>query len=235
MTMPSPRRETSSPRSTNGRSASCTVRCAVRNSAISARTLGSRSPGVPSAMARAIQRWISWRLVLERSGMGGSTSVDLILILYPTPKALQIVCMGAMPLDEALRGGAGAGRLESGAPLAYIVLMAGWLVTVAETPLFVRQAAAVWGDDERFEFISFIAANPEAGDLIPDTGGVRKVRWSVAGSGKRGGVRVVYYYHDARRPLYLLLVYAKARQEDLSPDEKRAVRELTARLKGKRK
>ena len=113
--------------------------------------------------------------------------------------------------------------------------MAGKLITVAETPLFVRQAGAVWDDDERLEFVSFIAANPEAGDVIPATGGVRKVRWSRPGIGKRGGARVVYFYHDAERPLYLLMVYAKARQEDLSPAEKRSMRDLTAFLKGGRK
>ena len=99
----------------------------------------------------------------------------------------------------------------------------------------MRQAEAVWDDDERTEFVTFIAANPEAGDVIAGTGGVRKVRWSRAGTGKRGGVRVVYFYHDANRPLYLLMVYAKARQEDLSSEEKRNVRELTAHLKGKQK
>ena len=119
--------------------------------------------------------------------------------------------------------------------MAYIGLMTGKLITVAETPLFARQAEAVWDDDERTEFVAFIAANPEAGDVIAGTGGVRKVRWSRAGTGKRGGVRVVYFYHDANRPLYLLMVYAKARQEDLSPDEKRNVRELAALLKGKQK
>src|SRR3954451_12646091 len=113
--------------------------------------------------------------------------------------------------------------------------MAGRLITVAETPLFVRQASSLWDDAEREAFVSFIAANPEAGDVIPETGGVRKVRWSRAGSGKRGGVRVIYFYHDASRPLYLLMVYAKARQENTSADEKRTVRELAALLKGKRK
>ena len=63
--------------------------------------------------------------------------------------------------------------------------MAGKLITVAETPLFVRQARAVWDEDERLEFVSFIAANPEAGDVIPETGGVRNVRWSRPGKGKR--------------------------------------------------
>jgi len=102
---------------------------------------------------------------------------------------------------------------------------------VAETPLFVRQASEVWDDSEREAFVTFIASNPGVGDVIPDTGGVRKVRWARAGGGKRGGVRVIYFYHDAGRPLYLLMVYAKARREDLSPDEKRAVRALAAVLK----
>jgi hypothetical protein len=105
------------------------------------------------------------------------------------------------------------------------------LITVAETPFFMRQAAAVWDDAEREDFIEFIARNPDAGDIIPDTGGVRKVRWARTGSGKRGGTRVIYFYHDANRPLYLLMVYAKARQENLTADEKRTVRKLAATLK----
>ena len=79
--------------------------------------------------------------------------------------------------------------------------------------------------------MNFIARNPEAGDVIADTGGLRKVRWGRGGSGKRGGVRVIYFYHDADLALYLLMVYAKARQEDLSADEKRAVRKLVGILK----
>ena len=113
--------------------------------------------------------------------------------------------------------------------------MAGRLITVAETPVFVRQAKEVWSEEERDEFVLYIAGNPEAGSVIADTDGVRKVRWSRAGSGKRGGVRVIYFYHDQDRPLYLLMVYAKGRQEDLDPDEKRAVRELAATIKGKRR
>jgi hypothetical protein len=109
------------------------------------------------------------------------------------------------------------------------------LITVAETALFARQAEDVWDDAEREAFVNFIARNPEAGDVVPETGGVRKIRWSRGGSGKRGGARVVYFYHDADRPLYLLMVYAKARQENLTPDEKRSVQKLAALLKGKRK
>ena len=109
--------------------------------------------------------------------------------------------------------------------------MAGRPITVAETPLFVRQADDVWDVTERDEFVDFIARNPRAGDVIPDTGGVRKLRWRKAGTGKRGGVRVVYFYYDPNSPLYLLMVYAKAEREDMTPEEKKAVRKLTVVLK----
>jgi hypothetical protein len=108
-------------------------------------------------------------------------------------------------------------------------------ITVAETAAFMRQAAEVWGEAERLAFVDFIARNPEAGDLIPETGGIRKVRWGRPGSGKRGGVRVIYFYYHADAPIYLLMVYAKSRREDLSPDAKRAVqgspRELSRRTR----
>ena len=104
-------------------------------------------------------------------------------------------------------------------------------VTVVETPLFLRQAEAIWDENELRALVDFIARNAESGDLIPGTGGVRKVRWSRAGSGKRGGARVIYFYHHADAPLYLLLAYAKAKREDMTPDEKKAVAALAAILK----
>jgi hypothetical protein len=118
-----------------------------------------------------------------------------------------------------------------GANGVYNIQMVARLITVAETPLFVRQADKVWTDAEREEFVDFIAGNPEVGDVISETGGVRKVRWGSASSGKRGGARVIYFHHGVDRPLYLLMVYAKARREDLSADDKRAVRKLAAILK----
>jgi hypothetical protein len=81
-------------------------------------------------------------------------------------------------------------------------------LAVAETDLFVRQAERVWNDEERLSFIDYIARNPEAGDVIPETGGVRKIRWGRQGSGKRGGVRVIYFFHYVDVPLYLLMIYA---------------------------
>jgi hypothetical protein len=104
-------------------------------------------------------------------------------------------------------------------------------ITVVETPSFLRQAADVWNDDERTAFIDFIARNPEAGDVIRESGGVRKVRWGRQGTGKRGGVRVIYFFYDRDTPVYLLLVYAKAVRTDLSPEAKKTVKEFAERIK----
>ncbi|MEO1308496.1 MAG: type II toxin-antitoxin system RelE/ParE family toxin, partial [Pseudomonadota bacterium] len=77
--------------------------------------------------------------------------------------------------------------------------------------------------------------NPEAGDEIPGTGGVRKVRFAASGRGKRGGARVIYYYLDDTIPIYALLVYAKNVKTDMNPEQKQAVAALAAELKRARK
>ena len=105
------------------------------------------------------------------------------------------------------------------------------LMTVAETAPFIRQAAKLWTEDDRTGFVNFIAANPYAGDVIPDTGGLRKVRWGRPGIGKRGGVRVIYFYHDDSMPLYLLLIYAKTERENWTRDERLRAQALTEQIK----
>jgi hypothetical protein len=70
-----------------------------------------------------------------------------------------------------------------------------------------------------------------AGDEIPGTGGVRKLRFAASGRGQRGGARVIYYYLDETMPLYALLAYAKNMQDDMTPDEKRTVAALAAAIK----
>lgn len=86
--------------------------------------------------------------------------------------------------------------------------------TVAETSVFVRYAAEVWSEAERQGFINFIAANPEAGDLVRGSGGCRKVRWSRSGTGKRGGARVIYFL-ASDGTVWLLIVYAKVKFDNL--------------------
>ena len=86
--------------------------------------------------------------------------------------------------------------------------------TVAETPIFQRYADDVWSGTEREEFINFIAANPEAGAVIRNSGGCRKVRWSRAGQGKSGGARVIYFNFEDETT-WLLIVYKKAKFDNL--------------------
>jgi hypothetical protein len=86
--------------------------------------------------------------------------------------------------------------------------------TVAETPLFAKYAADVWSERERVEFINWIAVNAESGDVIPGSGGCRKIRWSIAGTGKRGGSRVIYFL-EREHTIWLLIVYKKAKFDNL--------------------
>lgn len=117
------------------------------------------------------------------------------------------------------------------APLGYSPVMQ----TIAEAPIFSRQTEKLFSEDEKRELIDFLAENPLAGDEIPGTGGVRKVRFAASGRGKRGGARVIYYYLDDTMPLYALLAYAKNAKDDMTPDEKRAVSAIVTALKATRK
>jgi len=87
--------------------------------------------------------------------------------------------------------------------------------TVIETEIFQRYSASIWNEAEREQFIAWIAANPLAGDVIPGSGGLRKVRWSRTGMGKRGGARVIYYNATREDSIWLLIVYAKAKFDNL--------------------
>lgn len=91
--------------------------------------------------------------------------------------------------------------------------------TVIETPTFQRQAEKTWSEDERLEFIDWIAINPEAGDVIPGADGARKVRWSRADHGKRGGVRVIYYNFAEDGTVVLVMLYAKPDRADVRPGD----------------
>jgi len=89
--------------------------------------------------------------------------------------------------------------------------------TVIETETFIKHAAALWSAAELDDLKDYVARNPLAGDEMPGTGGLRKLRWRRAGMGKRGGRRVIYYYYNETAPLYLFMAYAKAAQENPSP------------------
>ncbi len=112
--------------------------------------------------------------------------------------------------------------------MGYIWVMNGMILqSVIETPEFIRQAKACMSNETREEFISFIAENPKAGSLITGTGGARKVRWQAdAQSGKRGGVRIIYYYHDADMPIYLFTVYKKNQRDTLTDEEENMLQKI---------
>lgn len=95
-----------------------------------------------------------------------------------------------------------------------------------ETAVFTRRITALLNDSEYAALQGVLSVNPEAGDLIPGTGGLRKIRWqeSQRGKGKRGGVRVIYYTYRTESVIYMLIAYSKGEKDDLSASEKRVLR-----------
>lgn len=90
------------------------------------------------------------------------------------------------------------------------------MFTVVETRLFQNQWPAYWTEEERGEFAAFLSANPESGDVVPESGGIRKLRWKRPGTGKSSGVRVIYFARSEAGELVLLTLYAKSRTGNLS-------------------
>jgi len=99
-------------------------------------------------------------------------------------------------------------------------------MTVVETTEFLKHAARLMSDSEREDLVAFVGANPDAGEVMPETGRVRKIRWAREGMGKRGGARVIYYYHSQRLPVFLLTAYPKTRKANLSKAERNAMKRL---------
>lgn len=100
------------------------------------------------------------------------------------------------------------------------------MYTIIETPLFQNLVSDYWNEDERGEFFAWLARKPDAGDVIPNSGGCRKVRWSRAGIGKSGGIRVIYYCRLANGEIWLLTLYAKSAQENIPAHTLKALKEL---------
>jgi mRNA-degrading endonuclease RelE of RelBE toxin-antitoxin system len=99
-------------------------------------------------------------------------------------------------------------------------------VHFVETPVFTRQVEDLLGDAEYRALQLALFLRPEQGSLVPGTGGLRKLRWKTTGQGKRGGLRVIYYWDVRHSVIYMLLAYPKNRQEDLTPEQKRILTRL---------
>ncbi len=99
-------------------------------------------------------------------------------------------------------------------------------MVIVETHVFTKQVVNLLTDEEYVELQVALIMRPEAGRVIPGSGGLRKVRWQAKGHGKRGGIRVIYYWAVSRSRILLLYMYAKGEQDDLSPDQLKALRQL---------
>lgn len=99
---------------------------------------------------------------------------------------------------------------------------------IVETPTFFRQVSALLSDLEHWTLQDDLARSPTLGKLIPGGGGIRKLRWGVRGKGqgKRGGVRVIYYFHALRETLLFLLIYGKNEREDITSEDLKGLARL---------
>ncbi len=99
------------------------------------------------------------------------------------------------------------------------------------SPGFTRTVRKLMTEDEFTAFKEYIANHPKEGEVIPETGGVRKIRWAVGGKGKRGGARIIYFYVTQAAVIYLLEVYTKSTKENLTNAERNEYKKLTAVIK----
>ena len=95
-----------------------------------------------------------------------------------------------------------------------------------ETSIFTKQVCKLISDDEYREFQQELIFNPAAGSVIKGSGGLRKIRWRSATKGKRGGIRVIYYWYVSDSEIYLLLAYEKNEKDDLSAKELKILRSI---------
>ena len=95
-----------------------------------------------------------------------------------------------------------------------------------ETPIFTNLVTDLLPDDEYRKLQLALVLRPQAGKIIPGSGGLRKIRWKSDGSGKRGGLRVIYHWDVPMDSIYMLLIYKKSKQEDLTPSQLKILRDL---------
>jgi hypothetical protein len=105
-------------------------------------------------------------------------------------------------------------------------------ITVLQLPKFKAEATELIGTSGIDALAAYLADRPDAGDVIPGAGAVRKLRWAAKGKGKRGGARIIYVYVVIAARVYLLRCYSKNVRADLTADEKKQLRQLAPHLKG---
>jgi hypothetical protein len=99
-------------------------------------------------------------------------------------------------------------------------------MVIIETSVFTHQVQALLTDEEYRRLQTTLAKRPALGKLIRHSGGLRKVRWGISSKGKRGGVRIIYYWAVAQEQLLMLFIYAKTDRDDLSPVQLKILRTI---------
>jgi hypothetical protein len=99
-------------------------------------------------------------------------------------------------------------------------------MVIIETTVFTRQVDNLLPDEEYHKLQVVLANRPNAGDLIKGSGGLRKIRWTIKGRGKRSGVRVIYYWAVKQEQLLMLFMYPKSERDDLTPDQIKVLRNI---------
>ncbi|WP_299621116.1 type II toxin-antitoxin system RelE/ParE family toxin [Pelagibius sp.] len=107
----------------------------------------------------------------------------------------------------------------------------GSLITVAETAAFEARAKTRLSAEEKTQVIELLAADPKAGLVMRETGGIRKLRFATQGKGKSGSVRIVYYFYNETMPVFLLTVFAKKEKDNLTSDERRKLKNLVVAIR----
>jgi mRNA-degrading endonuclease RelE of RelBE toxin-antitoxin system len=100
---------------------------------------------------------------------------------------------------------------------------------IVETPLFTKRVLDILTDDQYRELQQFLAQHPDAGDMIPGSHGLRKLRWTISGKGKRGGTRIIYYWLRPRDTILMLFVFKKNERSDLTKDQLKTLRSIAAK------
>lgn len=108
-------------------------------------------------------------------------------------------------------------------------------IYIAELPPFTKKAAKILNPEQQEALHRYLVQNPDKGDVVPGTGGIRKLRWAADGRGKRGGARVIYFYHVVGSTIYLMACYTKKEQDDISPQVKKQLKAIVEQLKKERK
>ena len=105
-------------------------------------------------------------------------------------------------------------------------------ITVLQLPKFKAEAEGLIGADGIEAVAVYLGDHPNAGDVIPGSGGIRKLRWAAKGKGKRGGARIIYAWIVIAARIYLLRCYAKNVKADLTANEKKELQKIVTHLKG---